>query len=179
MFVAKKDNKNQKGRGYFQSMYDRYVAAAKDANSSGDKVLYEYNMQYAEHYIRIINEKFQDSSVGINFMNSCREDSNSALYSSVPDQSLSKGSEFAFEDSRGKRGESSRSSAWTGQRSRKPEPPPPTEERGTEESVAEMKQRQIVTTDPPVDQEVLLSKNSPKRRKKTKKESIDQKSEEE
>lgn len=59
--MAKKDSKsNQKGRSYFQSMYDRYVSAAKEANASSDKVAFEHNMQYAEHFIRIINERFQE-----------------------------------------------------------------------------------------------------------------------
>ncbi len=49
---------NNKTRGYYQSIYDKYISAAKECNSSGDKVMAEYNLQFAEHYMRFMNEKF-------------------------------------------------------------------------------------------------------------------------
>lgn len=54
----KNNNNNNKGRGYYQGLYDRYIKAAGDASSSGDKILCEYNLQCAEHYMRVMNEKF-------------------------------------------------------------------------------------------------------------------------
>ncbi|MDR0552971.1 MAG: DUF4167 domain-containing protein [Holosporales bacterium] len=60
--VAKKDNKQGgKGRGHYQSLYDRHVSLAKEYLSSGDHVMYEYNMQHAEHYMRIMNERFPNT----------------------------------------------------------------------------------------------------------------------
>lgn len=52
----KKECLNIKGKAYYQSMKMRYLNAAKEA--SGDRVLKEYNLQFAEHYSRIISEKF-------------------------------------------------------------------------------------------------------------------------
>jgi hypothetical protein len=40
-------------------MVSRYLAAAHDASSAGDRVLCEYNMQFAEHYSRVIADKFK------------------------------------------------------------------------------------------------------------------------
>jgi hypothetical protein len=45
-------------RGYYQGLYERYTKAAKENRLAGDVVLAEYNLQYAEHYMRLINEKF-------------------------------------------------------------------------------------------------------------------------
>lgn len=49
-------NNNIKGKAYYQGLKTRYLNAAKEA--SGDRVLKEYNLQFAEHYSRIISEKF-------------------------------------------------------------------------------------------------------------------------
>lgn len=60
-FGMKRDNRQQnngKNRGYYQNIYDKYMNSARDCNVSGDKVMAEYNMQYAEHYLRLINERF-------------------------------------------------------------------------------------------------------------------------
>lgn len=60
-FAMKKNNRpqnNGKNRGYYQNIYDKYVNSAKECSVSGDKVMAEYNMQYAEHYLRLINERF-------------------------------------------------------------------------------------------------------------------------
>ena len=51
-------NNNAKGRAYYQSLRTKYLNLAKEAATSGDRVLSEYNLQYAEHYGRILSEKF-------------------------------------------------------------------------------------------------------------------------
>lgn len=43
-------------RGTAFQIVEKYVALAKDANASGDRVLSESYLQYAEHYQRMINE---------------------------------------------------------------------------------------------------------------------------
>ncbi len=61
-FAMKKNNRQYnpgKNRGYYQNICDKYMNAAKEYNVSGDKVMAEYNMQHAEHYLRLINERFQ------------------------------------------------------------------------------------------------------------------------
>lgn len=68
----KKDNRqqnNNKNKGYYQIICDRYLNAAKESNSMGDKVLSEYNLQHAEHYIRFINEKFPEEQVCVSKQN--------------------------------------------------------------------------------------------------------------
>ncbi len=42
-------------RGNASTLYERYTTLARDAHSSGDRVLSENFMQYAEHYLRIVN----------------------------------------------------------------------------------------------------------------------------
>jgi hypothetical protein len=49
---------NQKGRAYYQNLRTKFLASAKEAASSGDRVLSEYNLQIAEHYARVISERF-------------------------------------------------------------------------------------------------------------------------
>jgi hypothetical protein len=41
-------------RGTANQIYDKYLALARDANSSGDRVKAENYLQHAEHYFRII-----------------------------------------------------------------------------------------------------------------------------
>lgn len=43
-------------RGTAFQIVEKYVALAKDAHASGDRVLSESYLQYAEHYQRMINE---------------------------------------------------------------------------------------------------------------------------
>jgi hypothetical protein len=43
----------QRVRGTAQQLYDKYQQMARDASSSGDRVLAESYFQYAEHYFRI------------------------------------------------------------------------------------------------------------------------------
>ena len=42
-------------RGSAAQVYDKYVALARDASTSGDRVLAENMLQHAEHYHRIMN----------------------------------------------------------------------------------------------------------------------------
>ena len=43
-------------RGNPNQIYDKYIVLARDATSSGDRVMAENYLQHAEHYFRIINE---------------------------------------------------------------------------------------------------------------------------
>ncbi|MGZ9202267.1 MAG: DUF4167 domain-containing protein [Caulobacteraceae bacterium] len=43
-----------KVRGAAQSVYEKYLQLARDATSSGDRVLAENHMQHAEHYFRVV-----------------------------------------------------------------------------------------------------------------------------
>jgi hypothetical protein len=42
-------------RGNASTLYEKYTTLARDAHSAGDRVLSENYMQYAEHYLRIVN----------------------------------------------------------------------------------------------------------------------------
>lgn len=42
-------------RGNAAQIYDKYAALARDATSSGDRILAENLLQHAEHYFRIMN----------------------------------------------------------------------------------------------------------------------------
>jgi hypothetical protein len=50
---------NGKGLAYYQNLRAKYLNLAKEAASSGDRVLSEYNLQFAEHYGRVMNSKFR------------------------------------------------------------------------------------------------------------------------
>ncbi len=43
-------------RNTFQQNLDRYLGLAREARSSGDRILAENYFQYAEHYLRSLNE---------------------------------------------------------------------------------------------------------------------------
>ena len=45
-----------KARGNAQTIYEKYQQLARDANSSGDRVLAENHLQHAEHYFRMIRQ---------------------------------------------------------------------------------------------------------------------------
>lgn len=45
-----------KVRGNAQHIYEKYMALARDAQTSGDYIVYENFAQHAEHYKRIISE---------------------------------------------------------------------------------------------------------------------------
>lgn len=49
-------------RGTAYQVLEKYMNLAKDAHSSGDKVLYESYLQHAEHYQRIISSWEEDIS---------------------------------------------------------------------------------------------------------------------
>ena len=55
----KKENINNiKGKAYYQRLRAKYLNLAKEASASGDRILSEYNLQFAEHYSRVMAEKF-------------------------------------------------------------------------------------------------------------------------
>ena len=47
-------------RGTAHQIVEKYTALAKDANASGDRVVAESYLQYAEHYQRIINSWIEE-----------------------------------------------------------------------------------------------------------------------
>ena len=49
---------NVRGKSYYVNQRAKFLHHAKEAMTSGDRVLYEYNLQCADHYNRIILEKF-------------------------------------------------------------------------------------------------------------------------
>ncbi len=55
-------NNNGKNRAYYQALRARYLNLAKEASTSGDRILKEYNLQFAEHYGRILSEKFPQTA---------------------------------------------------------------------------------------------------------------------
>ena len=61
--MKKDNNVCLKNKLHYQNLRDKYVTAAKDAASSGDRVLSEYNLQCAEHYKRMLSEKYGFDSV--------------------------------------------------------------------------------------------------------------------
>ncbi len=58
----KKENPNIKGRAHYQGLRMRYLNAAKDAQGAGDIILAEYNYQFAEHYGRVLAERFPNNN---------------------------------------------------------------------------------------------------------------------
>ncbi|MDR1034824.1 MAG: DUF4167 domain-containing protein [Holosporales bacterium] len=51
---------NVKGRAYYQNLKTKFLTSAKEAALSGDRILSEYNLQIAEHYARVISERFNN-----------------------------------------------------------------------------------------------------------------------
>lgn len=45
------------GNRNYQQLFDKYTNLAKEALGSGDRVAAEFNYQYADHYLRLINER--------------------------------------------------------------------------------------------------------------------------
>ena len=43
-------------RGNAHQVYEKYLALARDANSSGDRIAAEGYFQFAEHYFRVLND---------------------------------------------------------------------------------------------------------------------------
>lgn len=56
--MVRKELTNVKGKAYYVAQRAKYLNYAKEALAAGDRILNEYNMQYAEHFSRIIAEKF-------------------------------------------------------------------------------------------------------------------------
>jgi hypothetical protein len=54
-------NDNAKGLAYYQNMRTKYINYAQEALLAGDRILCEYNLQFVEHYNRIIAAKHNQS----------------------------------------------------------------------------------------------------------------------
>lgn len=52
---AESHGPNGKVRGNYKHILDHYLSQARDARASGDRVMVEYLLQYAEHYQRMVN----------------------------------------------------------------------------------------------------------------------------
>ena len=53
---AESHGPNGKVRGNYKHILDHYLSQARDARASGDRVMVEYLLQYAEHYQRMVNQ---------------------------------------------------------------------------------------------------------------------------
>lgn len=57
---SKNDDNNElrlKNRGYYQQMYDKYLMAARESLSLGERIEAEGHFQHAEHYLRQLNDR--------------------------------------------------------------------------------------------------------------------------
>lgn len=45
------------GNRNYQQLFDKYTNLAREALSGGDRVAAEFHYQYADHYLRLINER--------------------------------------------------------------------------------------------------------------------------
>jgi hypothetical protein len=91
----KKDN--SKGIAYYQNLRLKYLNNAKEASSLGDRVLAEYNLQYAEHYGRVITSKTaqiqQPQQKQVQEETDCTNASNSEQESAIIDSAADIGTE--------------------------------------------------------------------------------------
>lgn len=55
---------NVRIRGNAYQVHEKYLALARDASASGDRIAAENYMQHADHYFRIINVDSDDDGVG-------------------------------------------------------------------------------------------------------------------
>ncbi len=55
-------NRSQNNGRNFQQLFDKYTNMAREALSSGDRVAAEFHYQYADHYLRLMNERQQQRS---------------------------------------------------------------------------------------------------------------------
>ncbi len=53
-------------RGNAYQVHEKYLALARDATASGDRIAAENYMQHAEHYYRIINQMNEGNGTGEN-----------------------------------------------------------------------------------------------------------------
>ena len=60
--MVRKEINSVEGKAYYVAQRAKYLNYAKEASATGDRVLSEYNLQYAEHFSRIIAEKFPQPS---------------------------------------------------------------------------------------------------------------------
>lgn len=52
------DGQNNRSKGgNVQQIYDKYISLAREAITTGDRVLAESYYQHAEHYLRLLNEQ--------------------------------------------------------------------------------------------------------------------------
>ncbi len=56
--MVRKEITGVKGKAYYVAQRAKYLNYAKEAAATGDRILSEYNLQYAEYFSRIIAEKF-------------------------------------------------------------------------------------------------------------------------
>lgn len=54
-------------RGNAQQLMEKYLSLARDASSSGDRVLAENYFQHADHYYRVLNARFEQQNGGRRF----------------------------------------------------------------------------------------------------------------
>jgi hypothetical protein len=75
-FKRKNPGKNNQNAG---KLIDKYNELAREALSSGDKILSENYMQHADHFARILNsqENLKDKNVNIPFIEEKNKDNNS------------------------------------------------------------------------------------------------------
>jgi hypothetical protein len=55
-------NNNGRMRGNAQQLMEKFLAMARDATSSGDRVLAENYFQHADHYYRVLNARFEQQN---------------------------------------------------------------------------------------------------------------------
>ncbi len=75
-------------RGTAHQVAEKYIALAKDAASTGDRMVAENYFQHAEHYIRIINEMSGDASNKVKGLESYKpvaDDEGNKIKGSSPD----------------------------------------------------------------------------------------------
>lgn len=57
----KKENyarQQPKNRMYYQNLHEKFLTNARDCMASGDSIQAEYCLQRAEHFLRVMKEKF-------------------------------------------------------------------------------------------------------------------------
>lgn len=58
------DGGGNRPRGNAQQLMEKYLALARDATSSGDRVLAENYFQHADHYYRVLNARLEQQNGG-------------------------------------------------------------------------------------------------------------------
>lgn len=91
----RKESNVVKGRAYYQGLRSKYLNFAKEASASGDRVASEYNLQFAEHYTRIIAERFPQQPQSNNSQPSAKVDSESSIQNDLEVESPAPKAQFA------------------------------------------------------------------------------------